>query len=76
MHLSGYPEVDAALTDEALVAAMASVRAVVRLGHQARNDAGVKLRQPLAEVIVATDDAAPARPRRPPRRSDRRPSWG
>jgi isoleucyl-tRNA synthetase len=36
---------------------MASVRAVVRLGHQARNDAGVKLRQPLAEVIVATDDA-------------------
>jgi isoleucyl-tRNA synthetase len=36
---------------------MASVRAVVRLGHQARSAANVKLRQPLAEVIVATDDA-------------------
>ncbi|MFL6049151.1 MAG: isoleucine--tRNA ligase [Gaiellales bacterium] len=57
VHLSSYPEVNAALTDDALMAAMASVRAVVRLGHQARNDAGVKLRQPLAEVIVATDDA-------------------
>jgi isoleucyl-tRNA synthetase len=30
---------------------------VVRLGHQARSAANVKLRQPLAEVIVATDDA-------------------
>jgi isoleucyl-tRNA synthetase len=57
VHLSSYPEVNAALADEPLMAAMASVRAVVRLGHQARNDAGVKLRQPLAEVIVATDDA-------------------
>ena len=57
MHLSSYPEVNAALADEPLMAAMASVRAVVRLGHQARSTAGVKRRQPLAEVIVATDDA-------------------
>ena len=35
---------------------MQSVRAVVRLGREARSAAGVKLRQPLSEVIVATDD--------------------
>ena len=35
-----------------------SVRAVVRLGREARSAASVKLRQPLAEVIVATDDPA------------------
>jgi isoleucyl-tRNA synthetase len=57
VHLSGYPSVHSMLVNDALVSEMASVRSAVRLGHQARNDAGVKLRQPLAEVIVATDDA-------------------
>ncbi|MDX6522499.1 MAG: isoleucyl-tRNA synthetase [Gaiellales bacterium] len=57
VHLSGYPAVHSMLVNDGLVTEMASVRAAVRLGHQARNDAGVKLRQPLAEVIVATDDA-------------------
>ncbi|HUZ83411.1 MAG TPA: DUF5915 domain-containing protein, partial [Gaiellales bacterium] len=56
VHLAGYPEQPAAGRDRSLVAAMASVRSVVELGHSARNDAGVKLRQPLSEVIVATDD--------------------
>jgi isoleucyl-tRNA synthetase len=56
VHLAGYPEVLAGARDPGAVAAMASARAVVELGHSARNDAGVKLRQPLAEVIVATDD--------------------
>ncbi len=56
VHLSGYPVVDPTLADDGLVAEMASVRAVVRLGHQARSGANVKLRQPLAEVIVATDE--------------------
>jgi isoleucyl-tRNA synthetase len=58
VHLSGYPAVDEALADAALVDEMASVRSVVRLGREARSAANVKLRQPLAEVIVATDDAA------------------
>jgi isoleucyl-tRNA synthetase len=57
VHLSGYPSQHPILADAALVDEMASARAVVRLGHQARSAANVKLRQPLAEVIVATDDA-------------------
>jgi isoleucyl-tRNA synthetase len=57
VHLSGYPAVDDALADGTLVDEMTSVRSVVRLGREARSAANVKLRQPLAEVIVATDDA-------------------
>jgi isoleucyl-tRNA synthetase len=57
VHLSGYPAVNDALADGTLVDEMASVRSVVRLGREARSAANVKLRQPLAEVIVATDDA-------------------
>jgi isoleucyl-tRNA synthetase len=56
IHLAGYPEVREELRDPGLVAAMESVRAVVELGRRSRDDAGIKLRQPLREVIVATDD--------------------
>jgi isoleucyl-tRNA synthetase len=58
VHLSGYPQPQQALADADLAAEMVSVRAVVRLGREARSAASVKLRQPLAEVIVATDDPA------------------
>jgi isoleucyl-tRNA synthetase len=57
VHLAGYPEVREELADAELVAAMDTVRAVVRLGFRSRDDAHIKLRQPLREVIVATDDA-------------------
>ena len=53
------------------LAAMESVRAVVELGRRSRDDARIKLRQPLREVIVATDDPAPPRRRRPARRAGR-----
>jgi isoleucyl-tRNA synthetase len=56
VHLSGYPAEHPMLRDDELVAEMASVRSVVRLGREARSGANVKLRQPLSEVIVATDD--------------------
>jgi isoleucyl-tRNA synthetase len=56
VHLAGYPAVNDRLADAELWAAMGSVRAVVTLGHSARNDAGVKLRQPLRSATVATDD--------------------
>jgi len=56
VHHSGYPEVRAELADAALLQEMASVRAVIELGRRSRDDAGIKLRQPLREVIVATDD--------------------
>jgi isoleucyl-tRNA synthetase len=57
VHLSGYPVEHPQLGDESLMDEMASVRIAVRLGHKARSAANVKLRQPLSEVIVATDDS-------------------
>ncbi|HEX3330933.1 MAG TPA: DUF5915 domain-containing protein, partial [Gaiellales bacterium] len=56
VHLAGYPEVRAELADSDLLAAMETVRAVVELGRRSRDEARIKLRQPLREVIVATDD--------------------
>jgi isoleucyl-tRNA synthetase len=58
VHLSGYPEANAALADDELVRAMDDVRTVVELGRAARSNQNVKTRQPLREVIVATEDEA------------------
>jgi isoleucyl-tRNA synthetase len=58
VHLAGYPAVHPMLDDAGLLAEMESVRAVVGIGREARSGAGIRLRQPLAEVIVATDDPA------------------
>jgi isoleucyl-tRNA synthetase len=58
VHLAGYPAVADGLADAELLAEMEAVRTVVGLGREARSAAGVKLRQPLAELIVASDDAA------------------
>ena len=57
VHLAPYPEPVDALDDAGLVASLESVRTVVELGRRARSEANLKLRQPLAEVIVATDHA-------------------
>ncbi len=51
MHLAGWPEV--ADPDEELLNEIAELRAVVELGRQARSTSGIKLRQPLARLIVA-----------------------
>jgi isoleucyl-tRNA synthetase len=56
VHLAGFPEVDAALLDEGLLASMADARAVVGLGLQARAEAKQRLRQPFASAIVACAD--------------------
>jgi isoleucyl-tRNA synthetase len=58
IHLAGYPEVREELRDPELLDAMESVKAVVELGRRSRDDARIKLRQPLRAVIVATDDPA------------------
>jgi isoleucyl-tRNA synthetase len=50
--LAGWPEVGAEAGDEELLAEVAEVRRVVELGRQARGDAGIKLRQPLARMVV------------------------
>jgi isoleucyl-tRNA synthetase len=48
--LAGWPE--AAAPDEALLGEVREVRAVVGLGHRARDAAGIKLRQPLRALVV------------------------
>ncbi|MGZ4431419.1 MAG: class I tRNA ligase family protein, partial [Gaiellales bacterium] len=58
VHLAGYPEVTAKLHDRRLLDEMRSVRWVVEMGRTARDSAGIKLRQPLASVTIATDDPA------------------
>jgi isoleucyl-tRNA synthetase len=51
VHLSDYPQADEALIDEQLVEDMRLVMRLVSLGHGARNQAGVKLRQPLSQAL-------------------------
>jgi isoleucyl-tRNA synthetase len=57
VHLSAWPEADAAAVDEGVAFHMAAARRVVEMGRAARNAAAVKTRQPLAEVIVALPEA-------------------
>jgi isoleucyl-tRNA synthetase len=56
VHLAGWPEVPA--PDKALLAEIAEVRRVVALAHQARAGAGLKLRQPLRQLVVQGADRA------------------
>jgi isoleucyl-tRNA synthetase len=57
--LAGWPEAGAEPGDEELLAEVAEVRRVVELGRQARGDAGIKLRQPLARMVVTGASRAP-----------------
>jgi isoleucyl-tRNA synthetase len=57
VHLRDFPEVDGSLADPELEAAMAAVRRTVELGHAARAQSGLKVRQPLHRaIVVATDE--------------------
>ncbi len=50
VHLANWPEV--AEPDRGLLDEIAEVRRVVELGRQARSSSGIKLRQPLARLVV------------------------
>ena len=52
VHLCDYPAADASLRDEELEWQMQVARDAVKLGHQARAHARLKVRQPLAEAAV------------------------
>ena len=52
VHLTDFPEEDADLFDAALAMGMSAVRELASLGHSARRQAGVKVRQPLREAVV------------------------
>ena len=60
VHLARYPEPDEALIDGALAEDMALVRELARLGRDARERIGVRVRQPLAalEVVLAEPERA------------------
>lgn len=58
VHLTDWPVVDEAAIDEDLDQAMALTRRVVELGRGARAEAKVKIRQPLARLLVSGDSYA------------------
>ncbi len=60
VHLCDYPVADESLIDEVLSEDMDLVRQLVSLGHSARSDAALKVRQPLglAEIVLAMPERA------------------
>jgi isoleucyl-tRNA synthetase len=58
VHLASFPEFDPALSDDALEEAMDEARRVVSLGHSARKESGLRVRQPLPRVtLISHSDA-------------------
>ena len=53
VHLCDYPEPNAEMVSDELEFSMAGVRNLVALGRAARNQAGIKIRQPLSALLVA-----------------------
>jgi isoleucyl-tRNA synthetase len=54
--LAGWPEQVDGLRDDKLLVEVAEARRVVELAHAARQKAGMKLRQPLRRLVVATSE--------------------
>jgi isoleucyl-tRNA synthetase len=61
VHLTDYPKADASLIDTALSDEVNALLRVVSLGLSARNTAKIKVRQPLAELVVQAGDDAEQR---------------
>ncbi len=53
VHLCDYPSVEPELLDPQLNERMQAAQRVVRLGHKLRDDAGLRVRQPLSEIRFA-----------------------
>jgi isoleucyl-tRNA synthetase len=53
VHLSMWPQADKSLIDQKLLNDMKLVMRLVSLGHAARNNAQIKVRQPLAEAVFS-----------------------
>jgi len=60
VHLAEWPQADSSLVDDALMADTRLVMRVASLGRNARAKAGIKVRQPLAKVLVRPRHAAEA----------------
>ncbi len=61
VHLLPYPEYCGSVVDEELEEKMAWVIQVAELGRNARQKSNIKLRQPLSEIYVVTDDESKQR---------------
>jgi isoleucyl-tRNA synthetase len=57
VHLTSFPEVNAALIDDEMEAEVALVRSVVSLGRAAREKSKLKVRQPLSAALIRTSGA-------------------
>jgi isoleucyl-tRNA synthetase len=62
VHHCAWPEVDQRSIDPDLLSDMNFTRRVASLGLSARSSVGIKLRQPLAQVLVHTGESAPELP--------------
>ncbi|MFQ5946165.1 MAG: DUF5915 domain-containing protein, partial [Anaerolineae bacterium] len=60
VHHTPYPEPEPQLVDDQLMEEMEIVRRVASQGHAARNQAGIKVRQPLAQVLVKVAQSSDA----------------
>jgi len=58
VHLADWPEVNEAMIDEQLLLDTALLLDTVTLGRAARQSAGLRVRQPLSELLVRTPDSA------------------
>jgi isoleucyl-tRNA synthetase len=56
VHLCDFPQANEALVDAPLLQGMDSILVLVEQGHAARNLAGIKVRQPLAEMRVVVSE--------------------
>ena len=58
-HLEPFPEVDESAIDDRLEADMAAVRTLSTLGRAAREEAAIRVRQPLGRLLAVVPGAAP-----------------
>jgi isoleucyl-tRNA synthetase len=56
VHLEMFPHADQSLVDETLERQVETAMTISSLGRNVRNEAGIRVRQPLAELIVHGDD--------------------
>ncbi|NQX58193.1 isoleucine--tRNA ligase [Paenibacillus qinlingensis] len=58
VHLTDYPKMDETLFDATLEKSMETVRQIVELARNIRNETGIKTRMPLSELFVSFDGAS------------------
>jgi isoleucyl-tRNA synthetase len=57
IHHCKWPSADQSLIDNEITSSMDLAIQACSLGHSARNDVGIKLRQPLSKAIIVSDEA-------------------